>query len=159
MKVAQLMTRAVATCAPGDDMRRAAQLMWDFDCGSIPVVEADRRVAGIITDRDICMAAMSRGRPLDQMRVDSAMAREVRVCHPDETILAAEERMRVAQVRRLPVVDESDRLVGILSLNDIAREALREQPRRRKEVPLEEVATTLATISEPRPEPSAVGRA
>jgi CBS domain-containing protein len=153
MKVEQLMTRTVKACSPDDTLNRAAQLMWEGDCGCLPVVstDGDGRVIGVITDRDICMAAYTQGRRLSEIPVASAMAREVIACRPSDGVSQAEALMRDHQVRRLPVVDGAGRLVGILSLNDIAREAQREATGAgRKEVTQADVAETLAQVCRPR---------
>ncbi len=121
MKVEDLMTRDVRTCAPSDSLNDAARIMWERDCGCVPVVEGDGTVIGMITDRDICMAAYTQGRRLMYMTVDSAASKDVVTIGKDESLRRAEELMRAAQVRRLPVVDSAGRLVGLLSLADLAR--------------------------------------
>jgi CBS domain-containing protein len=154
MNVAQLMTSDVKSCPPEDTLTRAAQIMWDNDCGCVPVVDDESRVVGIITDRDLAMAAYTQGRPLSQISVKDAMAHVVHCCRPDDPISVAERIMRVNQIRRLPVTDEQDHLVGILSLNDLAREAARERSLKEKEVDLGGVSLTLAAICEPRRAPA-----
>jgi CBS domain-containing protein len=152
MNVEELMTRHVRSCRPGDSLNEAARIMWETDCGFVPVVEpeAGMRVVGVITDRDICIAAYTKGKTLREIPVRDVMAGSVRACAPDDRLAAAEEIMREAQVRRLPVVDESGRLVGILSLSDIARELARETGSSRKRVTGREVGESLAAISKPR---------
>src|SRR5688572_10536897 len=119
MNIDKLMTKAPVCCAPGDTLNAAAQLMWDHDCGCIPVVEGSEEcAAGVITDRDICMAALHTGKALRDIRVQDVMARDLCACAPSDSVEKAEELMRSAQVRRLPVLDDG-RLVGILSLADI----------------------------------------
>jgi CBS-domain-containing membrane protein len=70
MNIEQLMTRDVESCHPDDSLDRAAQLMWDNDCGCVPVVDEKQRVHGIITDRDICMSAYTSGQSLKSLRPD-----------------------------------------------------------------------------------------
>jgi len=123
MKVQDWMTRDVATCVVDDSLNRAAQLMWDGDFGVVPVVGPEGSIVGMITDRDVCMAAYTRGRPLAEIRVEHAMAKHIATCSPDSTIDTALSLMKEARVRRLPVVDHHGRLVGVLSLNDLARGA------------------------------------
>lgn len=122
LSVQQIMTDAVASCSPDERLNDAARLMWEHDCGSVPVI-ADGKLAGIITDRDICMAAYTQGRPLSDIAVKDAMARHVHACRPDDTLARAASLMADARVRRLPVVDAEQRLVGIVSMADIARGA------------------------------------
>lgn len=151
MRVEQLMTKQVRSCGPDDTLRHAAQLMWDNDCGCLPVCTDDgaSRVVGIITDRDVCMSALFQGKPLDELRVSSAMAGQVQVCHSSDNLVDAERLMREARIRRLPVVDEQGTLIGMLSLADLACEAARERITPRQEVTGNEVSATLASICEP----------
>jgi CBS domain-containing protein len=108
------------TCREHDTVHRAAQLMWDGDCGLVPVVDADNHVIGVITDRDACMGAFTQGRPMHEIPVGSVMTRQVQICHPEEDISYALRRMSDWQVRRLPVVDNGLHLVGVISLRDAA---------------------------------------
>jgi|SoiMethySBSTD1v2_1073268.scaffolds.fasta_scaffold19929_10 CBS domain-containing protein len=120
MLVKDIMTADVRSCRPHDSLQFAAGLMWEADCGCVPVVDDERRVVGIITDRDICMAAFTQNMPLWQSRVESAMARKVACVGADDSPVLAEEAMQRLQVRRLPVVDRAGTLVGLLSLADLA---------------------------------------
>jgi CBS domain-containing protein len=133
-------------------VNRAAQIMWEADVGCVPVVDAENRVVGMITDRDIAMAAYTQGRALEAISVESAMATQVYTCSPGDDVSSAEERMQKFQVRRLPVVDSAAKLVGIVSMNDIAREAAQEKGARKPQVRLDEVALTLAQICQHRHE-------
>jgi len=153
MRVEELMTKSPRTCRPDDTLSQAAQIMWEADCGAVPVVSSDGegRVVGIITDRDVCMAGYTRGMTLAQMRVREAMTKDLRCCKASDTLAEAEAALRGAQVRRLPVVDESAHLVGLLSLADLAREAARERGSKRPAISEGEVGDTLASICEPRP--------
>ena len=122
MVVADLMTRTPVSVTPYNSLAEAAQLMWEHDCGSLPVLERDStRVIGMITDRDICMACWSRNRAPGDGFVSQAMSQHLVYCHPNESVERAEIIMHSNQIRRLPVVDTDERLVGILSLADIAR--------------------------------------
>ena len=117
------MTDAVRACSPDDPLHRAAQLMWDGDCGAVPVVDEAGRLCGIITDRDICMAAYTQGLPLSSIHVADVMSRHVHSCSPEDTLERAIGIMAEAEVRRLPVVGEKGSLRGIVSLADIAHGA------------------------------------
>jgi CBS domain-containing protein len=150
MNVAELMMRTVYTCKPDDSLAAAAALMWDHDVGCTPVVDAGRHVVGLITDRDICMATYTRDAAPSKIEVASVMSRYVFSCSPNEALIDAEEVMRVHRVRRVPVIDDRGTLVGILSLNDLAQEAVREQARPGRAVRAEEVTVTLAAVGEPR---------
>lgn len=151
MNVESLMTHDVRTCHPKDTLQTAARIMWDRDCGVVPVVDGQSRVVGMITDRDICMAACLQDKALRDLLVENTMTREIHGCRPAATVRRAEELMEEFQVRRLPVVDEHNQILGIISLNDVAREAEREQSQAgQHEVPEAEVAEALAIIGRPR---------
>ncbi len=149
MKVEKLMTKQVATCKAQDSLHAAAQMMWEHDCGCVPVVDENSKVIGVITDRDICMAAYFQDKPLRAMTVSSAMSKSTYPCKPEDTIEAAERSMKANQVRRLPVVGGSGRIMGIISLNDIAREAEQERNLGKQEVTETEITSTLAAVCEP----------
>jgi Ala-tRNA(Pro) deacylase len=151
MHVHDLMSRPAASCWSTDVLSAPAQLMWDFDCGAIPVLErGTEHVVGMITDRDICMATLTQDRPPSAIRVHEAMSRTVVSCAPNNTIAHAEALLRQHQIRRLPVVDDHGRLLGILSLADLARLADRELSRPVKVVPPEDLTDTLGMICQPR---------
>ena len=155
MLVKTLMTGSpLATCRPGDPLQAAARLMWERDCGAVPVVDNARHVVGVITDRDICMAAYTQGKPLSAIPVSSAMARQVISCHGEDDVRLAEDLMRDYQVRRLPVLNTDGQLVGMLSLNDLARSARDGNGSYRLEsnghVSPAELAATLAGVGERR---------
>src|ERR1051325_7716398 len=123
MEVIELMTKEVRTRHKHHSLNRAAQLMWENDCGAIPVVDSELKVVGMLTDRDICMASYTQGIALAGISVGRVMSCDVCACVATDNITSAAELMRERQIRRLPVVDERERLVGILSMSDIAREA------------------------------------
>lgn len=150
MKVEQIMSRPAVTCLVSDTANRAAQLMWEMDIGCVVVLDADEKLAGIITDRDLCMAAYTRGAALWQIVVGDVMTRSVAVVRQDDRLGMAEALMRSKRVRRLPVVDLKEKVVGLLSLNDVARVAQNQRGRRVPEVAGEEVVSTLGAICEPR---------
>jgi CBS domain-containing protein len=151
MKVEALMSRGVKTCGPESSLSDAARLMWDGDCGCLPVVDAANHAIGMITDRDVCMAAYTQGSPLERIPVATAMSKKVFSCRPGDTVAEAETIMRVNRVRRLPVLDGEGCVTGVLSLNDIAREVEREGTRKgKKEIGTDEVVLTLGAICQPR---------
>ncbi len=153
MYVNQIMSRKVASCVETDTLAEAVRLMVEADCGATPVVaQADsRRLIGIVTDRDVCMAAYRTGKSLGEIRVHDAMTAPVRTCTAEASAGEAEYVMRDAGVRRLPVVDERGTLVGIVSLADLAREAEHERRLAKPEVDRIEIGATLAAICAPRP--------
>jgi CBS domain-containing protein len=144
MLVKDVMTRGAFTCHPYDSLAHVAQIMWDHDCGCVPVVDSAGKVTAMITDRDVCMAAYMQGRPIAEISVESAASRSLVSVQENEAIDTAEGRMAAAQVRRLPVVDHSGLPVGVLSLSDLtsAKAALPPNHAGR-------VVQTLAAISAP----------
>jgi CBS domain-containing protein len=149
MKVKELMVQRVATVGPQDGLDRAARLMHERDCGSLPVVDAEGRPLAMVTDRDICLAAWKRDAPLSRLRVREAMSRTIHTCRPEDTLEEAERLMGLHQVRRLPVVDPQGRLVGLLALDDIAREARREAGLIAPAVESASVGRTVGEIARP----------
>jgi len=148
MRVEEVMHHPVVTCSVDDNLGTAARLMWEQDCGALPVVDQDGRVNAMITDRDICMAAYTKGLRLEEIPVRSAMSKEQFSCHAADRVTEAERLMREKQVRRLPVVDAEGRPLGILTLNDLAREAGR-VPGRRAMAADADLLKTLAGVCGP----------
>lgn len=144
------MESAPVACTGNHSLSHATRLMRERDCGAIPVVDEENQVIGMLTDRDICMAAYIQGRPLSALLVSSTMSRNPIVCVPSDTLGDAARAMTEKQVRRLPVV-EHRRLVGIIALADVAV-ALREQ-RGKPVLSAVALAHTLAAISRPTNEP------
>jgi CBS domain-containing protein len=149
MNASELMTTAVRSCGIDDTLQRAAQIMWETDCGIVPVVDRDGRVVGMITDRDICMAAYTKGQPLWQIPVSGAMAQQVHAVHEHDPLEAVETLMRRVRVRRVPVLDGDERLKGILSMNDLARRTHPSVGRKTNGLSGDSIAQTLAAICEP----------
>lgn len=150
MKVSQIMTSEVKTCRERDFLAKAAQIMWDNDCGCVPVVDEQRKPIGMITDRDIAMATYTQGLPLHSIRIESAMAETVVTCSSEDDLRTVEGLMCQNQVRRLPVVDERGKLIGIVSLNDLALEANRQRKQIAGEMTSSEISQTLTAVSRPR---------
>jgi CBS domain-containing protein len=118
MRVSEAMTREVRVATPGQSIRDAARVMAELDAGVLPVGENDRLI-GMITDRDIAIRAVAAGKGPDTP-VREIMSTEVRYCFDDEDIDHVAHNMGENQVRRLPVVNRDKRLVGIVSLGDVA---------------------------------------
>ena len=119
MKIRDVMTCDAKLTSPDDTLRHAAGMMKECDCGVLPVAEGDRLV-GMITDRDIAVRCIAEGKGPDT-KVREAMTQEVMYCFEDEDLHHICQNMADIQVRRLPVVDRDKRLVGIVSLSDLAR--------------------------------------
>jgi CBS domain-containing protein len=123
MKIQEIMTRDVKVCRPETNLAEAVKLMWERDCGVLPVVKSDGKVSGMITDRDICIAIATRGQTADQIAVSDVTVGKAYTCAPDDDATVALQTMKSQRVRRLPVVDAEGRLKGILSLNDVVTHA------------------------------------
>ena len=118
MKVSETMTRDVRVAAPDDSVQQAARMMAELDAGVLPVGEHDRLV-GMITDRDIAIRAVAEGKGPDA-KVREVMTADIKYCFDDQDVEEVTRNMAEIQVRRLPVLSRDKRLVGILSLGDIA---------------------------------------
>ena len=129
MRAQDLMTSPVITCHVNDSLNAAAQKLWDDDIGVLAVVNDDGKLTGVLTDRDICMAAYTQARALDSLLVNGAMAHEVFSVSPEASLEDIEHLMAQHQVRRIPVVDGNGKPIGIVSLNDLALEAVRPESR------------------------------
>jgi CBS domain-containing protein len=151
VRIEQLMQKKLGSVTAEQSLDDAARVLWERDCGCVPVVSEDgsHRVVGMLTDRDICMAAYTQGCTLRDRSVGSAMSRDVETCAPGDSVSVAEERMRKNQVRRLPVID-GGRLVGIVSLNDLAITATRSKSGKGDQLLPADVAATLAGICQHR---------
>lgn len=123
LRAGDVMTRDVVTVHPLDSVEHAARLMRDCDCGALPVVNSDRRLAGMITDRDIARRLVASGRETRSAIVADCMTGESFACHVNDDLETCMRRMSRHQVRRLPVVNDSDQVIGIISQSDLARHA------------------------------------
>jgi CBS domain-containing protein len=149
MKIAQLMTTDVKTCRQIDTLDVAAKLMWDYDVGAVPITDDFGQVVGIVTDRDACMAAYTQRQPLHCLPCTVAMTKHVVTCRAQDTDADVARLMADHRIRRIPVVDDDNKPIGIVSLNDLALAMARG-----RDIPAAEVAVTLAAICEPRPRSS-----
>lgn len=159
MKVQDVMTSNVKSCRPEINLAAAAALMWEHDCGVLPVVDGAGQVIGMITDRDIAIAAAIKGRPASQIAVGEVISGKVYSCTLDEDVKAALKTMRHEKVRRLPVVNDGGMLQGILSLNDIVLRAEEAKGKHLPELSYEDVVGTLKAVCEHRPHQAAAAHA
>jgi len=121
MKARDIMTANPESVTASDSIQTAARIMRDSDVGIVPVVddEGSRRLRGVITDRDIAVRCVAEGRD-GTCRVSDLMSGDLVTARPDDDVSKVMDRMKTEQVRRIPVVDDSDRLVGIIAQADIA---------------------------------------
>lgn len=149
MNVRDMMCDEVFTCRATESLECAARLMREHDCGSVPVVDEDNHVIGLVTDRDICMAACTQGLRLADIPVRTAMSQQIHVCSVHDEHETVERIMQEQRVRRVPVVDDERRLVGIVSLNDIALVAMDGFGTSNAPLLAIEVAMTLGNVCRP----------
>jgi len=119
----EVMTRDVRTVRRNTPLRDVARIMMDEDCGVVPIVDSLGRLEGIVTDRDLALRAFLQSRSVEQLQVSDVMTDEVEAVTADEDLHGVLAVMGRKQIRRLPVVERDDRVIGIVSLGDIARRA------------------------------------
>src|SRR5438874_12843894 len=147
MRIRHVMTKDPKCCAPSDPAQRAAQIMRDEDAGIVPVVDGaqGKKLAGVVTDRDLCMNIVAEGRDPKSTSIEACMTTKVVTCGPDDAIEKATELMRENQIRRVPVVSEQGELVGIVAMADVVE---------RGDVKATQTHETLKKVSEPTEIPS-----
>jgi CBS domain-containing protein len=145
MIVQDIMRKSPKFCNPSTNLAAAAELLWSCGCGALPVVDASRKVVGIITDRDICVVVGTKNQRPSDLVADQAMSRQVATCRPDDDIHTALNVMRTRKVRRIPVVNHVGELEGILCLSDLILYA-RHDDGSRPELSDEDVLSVLKAI-------------
>jgi CBS domain-containing protein len=140
-----LMSRDVATVYPRDSIERAARLMAECDCGALPVTDTEGRLLGMVTDRDIAVRLVARGADTRRAAVHHCMTDEAFACDANAPIEECLRTISRHQVRRVPVVDERNRVVGIISQSDLVRQAGANPGRGERRT----IANALRDVSEP----------
>ena len=148
MQARDLMTSPAITCHVNDSLSVAAHKMWDADIGALAVVNDEGKLTGMITDRDICMAAFTQGRTLEDLLVNSAMSKRAFSAPGGATLDAVEQLMAKHQIRRIPIVDDAGMPIGVISMNDLALAS--QQPRAKATQEPATIAYTLAAICKHR---------
>ena len=148
MKVRDAMMDRPYYCQPENNLGSATELMWNANCGFLPVQSADGKVIGVITDRDICIALGTRNCPAGGVSVGEVMSGKLYSCEPDDDIHMALQTMRDAKIRRLPVMAQNGALVGVLSMDDILFRAEPRSPGKEPELSSEEVVRTFRSIAQ-----------
>ena len=128
MKVKEVMTPDARATWITESLADAAKSMWENDCGVLPIIKDGRKVVGMITDRDICMATAMKDRNPSGISVEEVMTGTVYAATPEEDIEQALKTMREHKIRRLPVLNPQGELEGILSMNDIVLKAKGKKP-------------------------------
>jgi len=147
MRVKHVMTKDPTSCVASDTAQKAASIMRDEDAGIVPVIENEQsqKVIGVVTDRDLCMNVVAEGRDPRTVRAEECMTTTVVTCSPNDAVEKTMELMKENQIRRVPVVDEGRKLLGIVSLADVVSRA---------ELKTTQTHDTLKTVSAPTAEPS-----
>ena len=154
MKVKEVMTVDPAPIWITDSLATAAQSMWQNDCGILPIIKDGKKVVGVITDRDVCMATAMRDRPQSSISVEEVMTSNVFSVMPDDDVQQAMELMQEHKVRRLPVLSAQGELKGMLSINDLVLKA-EETKGKKPALTLQDVMKTYRAICE-HPVPMAI---
>jgi len=150
MKVKEIMSTNAKVCALTDNLSAAAGLMWENDCGILPVVAEGGKVVGLITDRDICMAATLKNRNLSNVAVEDVISGKVFACKSEDDVRSALKTMRENKVRRLPVIAADRKLEGILSMNDVVLTAEEAKEKKAPELSYGDVVNTYKAICQHR---------
>jgi len=148
MTIQQIMTAPAVTCTPETTLGAAARLMRETDCGTLPVIGADGRLVGILTDRDVCLTIATSNRNPGHIAVHEAMTPKVFTALVNDSVHDALATMKAHRVRRLPVLDASGRLKGLVSIEDIVVRGLETGG-----IGTDEIVLALKTLYERRPAP------
>ncbi len=123
MKVREAMTKSPASCSLNTNLGAATEIMWTRNCGFLPVLDAEQKVVGVVTDRDMCIAMATRNRLPGEITVQQVISGVIYSCKADDDVSTALETMDEKGVRRLPVLDAAGKLAGVLSIDDLVLKA------------------------------------
>ncbi len=149
MKVHDVMTAHVKCCSPSTDLAAAAAMMFEGDCGALPVL-LEHKVMGILTDRDIAIALGTRGKLASEIPVGEVMSTTMYACDPDDDIHTVLKTLRREKVHRLPVIDSRGELQGILSMNDVVLHAEHTHGKKAPDLTYDDVVSTCKAMCEHR---------
>ncbi len=147
MRIEEIMIRDVQCCGQDTNLAAAAKMMWDSDCGALPVLNVQGQVLGMITDRDICMATATRNKPPSEITVWETVSGKTYSCKMSDDVHTALDIMKRERVRRLPVVDEDGTLQGIVAINDFVLAAEEAKGKRTSGVSFDDVVWTMKAVS------------
>ena len=150
MRVRDVMSRPIISCNLQTNLAEASALMWDHNCGVLPIVNDNGKLSGVITDRDICIALGTRNKRASELTVSDVSSGPASSCGLDDDVTAALQIMSQARIRRLPVVDRAGIPQGILSLNDLVLWAQHSDGAKRHGLSYEDVVNTLVRICQRR---------
>ncbi len=146
MKVKDVMKTNVGFCSTEDSLMKAAEVMRQRDCGVVPIVNADKKVVGMLTDRDLCLAVVARNRKASDVKTEELLRGKAIVCSAADKLEDALRKMRKYQVKRLAAIGAGGELAGILSVTDVLQLTVRKDKKLKKKV-----YATLKAIFKPRP--------
>ena len=152
MKIKDVMVKPAAFCSPETNLGAAVEIMWNCNCGFLPVLDAQRRVVGVITDRDIAIAEGTRNQLPGEIMVADVATRKVHSCRPEYDVHMALDTMAESKVRRIVVVNEQNQFEGVLSMDDVVLLAETKQGGK-PDVSSDEVLRTLKTLYGPQLSP------
>src|SRR5579862_3875894 len=124
MKAREVIRRSVPFCTPLSSLDDVGRMMYESDQGAIPVVSAEGKVIGLLTDREIAMAMAAKNRGAAQILVRELLGGELVLCTADDAIADVFQKMKTQRIRNLPVVDANGRILGVISLEDLAHASL-----------------------------------
>ena len=150
MRVEEVMMRTPVCCGPETNLGAATELLWSRNCGILPIVNAQQKVIGVITDRDLCIALGTRNQLAGQVAVGDVMSGTVYSCRPEDDIHAALDTMARNRVRRLPVISKEGHLEGILSMDNVVLHADAAGAGKTAELGSRDIVVTLQRIYGPR---------
>jgi len=150
MKVSDVMVATPARCSPETNAGAAVEMLWNYNCGILPIVDAQQKVMGVITDRDLCIALGTRNKLPGEITVGEIVSPKLFYCKPEEDIRTALATMAEAQVRRLPVVDDQGRLQGVLSMDDVVLHATAKGIGKGPALSADDVVATLKKLYRPQ---------
>jgi len=148
MKVKEVMTATPYYCQPDTNLGSATELMWNANCGFLPVEGTDGKIVGVVTDRDIGIALGTRNRLPGDVTVGEVMSGKLHSCDPEDDIHIALQTMKEGRVRRLPVVAKNGTLVGVISTDDILLRAEPTSMGKHPELSGDEVVRTYRAITQ-----------
>ena len=145
MKVKDVMKTDVGFCSADDSLMKAAELMRSRDFGVVPIVDADKKVVGMLTDRDLCLAVVARNRKASDVKCKELVSGQAIVCAPEDKLEDALKKMRKHQIKRLAAVGENGEVVGILTVADVMLAVRKDKNLKKK------IYATLKAVAKPRP--------
>jgi CBS domain-containing protein len=150
MNVKDVMTTTPAYCTPETNLGAVVEIMWNRNCGFLPVIDQDKKVVSIITDRDICIAVGTRNILPGQLTVADVATQRAICCGMNDDARSALTKMAESRVRRLPVINAEGKLTGVISMDDIIEGTQVKRTVSRDGLTSEEVMSSLKQIYEPQ---------